>query len=130
MTTYPMADPHPLVKPLLGLTGSLPASVEVADGEVHVRLGAAFRMSFPRASVGRAEIRPTPARLSWTGWGWGIGAHGFGGRWLVNTAMRGLVEIDLTVPAHGRLLGLVPVRVTSLCVSMAVPDELVEELSA
>jgi len=129
MTTYPMTEPHPLIKPLLAMTVSLPGSVEVADGEVHVRLGAAFRLTFPRGSVGRAEIVPTPKRLSWRGWGGGIGAHGYAGRWLVNTSMRGLVEIDLTVPARARLLG-VPVKVTTLCVSMAVPDELVEELSA
>lgn len=129
MTTYPMTEPHPLITPLLAMTASLPGSVEVADGEVRVRLGAAFRVTFPRASVGRAEVKPAPKRLSWRGWGLGIGAHGYAGRWLVNTSMRGLVEIDLTVPARARLLG-VPVKVRSLCVSMAVPDELVEELSA
>jgi hypothetical protein len=58
----------------------------------------------------------------------GIGVHGWGGWWLVNGSVAGIVRIEIDPPARARVLG-VPVRLRILEVSMQDPEALVAALS-
>lgn len=89
--------------------------VEVSEHEVHCRLGWAFRATFPRSAVrGTAVSQRRPLSR---------GAHGFGGRWLVNGAGDRLLEIDLREDQRAFVLG-VPVRLRQLLVSVDDPAAL------
>lgn len=75
--------------------------VEVADDVVRVRLSWIFRADIPRSSIAGVRAYDGPV------WGWG--AHGWGGRWLVNGSSKNLVELDVDPPAVARVTG-VPIR--------------------
>ena len=94
--------------------------VEVGD-EVVVRMGWAFRASFPRAFVVRASLHPGTVISR--------GVHGFGGRWLVNGSSQGLVMMELAPEQRGRVMG-VPVKLRELMVSVEQPEALVDHLKA
>lgn len=96
------------------------ASLELDDALVHVRMGWAFRVTFPRTAIVAAA--PSPNVLLTRG------VHGFGGRWLVNGAGTGLVRFELAPNARGRVLG-VPVTVRELVVSVEDPSTLLAELA-
>jgi hypothetical protein len=66
----------------------------------------------PRSAVRAAERVALP-------WWWGIGAHGWRHRWVVNGSMRDLVELRLDPPARGRTLGI---RVTVAALVLSVDD--------
>jgi hypothetical protein len=106
----------------MALLGLLPrwSWVEVGEERIRVRMSWAFRLDAPRATV--ADARRDLTRV----WGWG--AHGWGGRWLVNGSSSGLVRIDFEPRARGRVTG-VPVRVRELRVSVEDPDGLVAALT-
>lgn len=108
----------PLAVPL-GM-GPRRSRVEIGDQGVHVRMGLAFRATFPVTSVRAAALAP---RLPFLGWG----VHGWRGRWLVNGSARGLVRIELEPAARARVLG-VPVRLRQLWVSVDDPAGLVAAL--
>jgi hypothetical protein len=96
---------------LLGLPPST-AYVELAQAEVEVRMGWAWRSRFPRsaiASTSALDIRPLSR-----------GVHGSGGRWLVNGSGRQILSIHLSPAQRGYLMG-VPVQLQELLVSV---DEL------
>jgi hypothetical protein len=96
------------------------AYVAATTDEVQVRMGWAFRCTFPRsavASVSPSEVRPLSR-----------GVHGFAGRWLVNGSGRGLVSIQLRPEQKARVLGL-PVRLRELLVSVNDPSQLVTDLA-
>jgi hypothetical protein len=120
MTTYSMPEPHPVLRPLLALTGFGGAAVELTDDTLTVDLGPAWRATIPRARVTSAERDPRHT-IS-------IGAHGWRGDWLVNTSPRGLVVLHLDPPADARCLG-VPLRVRTLRLSLAEPDAFLSELA-
>src|SRR3954447_26159396 len=65
------------------------------DGEtVHVRLGWAFSARIPRRLIaGAGPGKPPAIRIT-------AGAHGWGGRWLVNGAPDGIVTLDLSEPVR------------------------------
>src|SRR6476660_8704515 len=91
--------------------GLPPASayVQINGDQVEVRMGWAFRTRFPRAAVSAAsasDIRPISR-----------GVHGFGGRWLVNGAGRGILEVQLSPAQRAYVMG-VPVRLRELLVSV------------
>ena len=86
--------------------------VELDDDELVVRLGWAFRLTVPRASV--VAALPDRGRIG------GIGAHGWAGTWLVNTTSKGLVRLELDPPGRATVAG-VPVTVRVLRVSLAEP---------
>jgi hypothetical protein len=105
---------------LIGVRRSA-SRVEVSARELRVRLGWGFRMRAPLASVQAVEHDGRPVR-AW-------GAHGWGGRWLVNGSSQGLVRIDLDPPAVALVLFLRP-RVHELRVSVDDPDGLIAALGA
>ncbi len=95
--------------------------VEVDDARVRVRMGWAFRATFPRAAVvntSRSARRPLSR-----------GVHGWAGRWLVNGSGDGIVNIDLEPLQRGYVTGF-PVRLRQLMVSVEDPDGLGEALLA
>ena len=106
---------------LMTVLGSGPArsAVIVGPERVEVRMGLSFRGSIPRAAI-RAVEPDRRRHLS-------IGVHGWGGRWLVNGSLRGLVRILVAPPARGYVLG-VPVRLREVIVSVEDPEGLVAAL--
>lgn len=94
--------------------------VEIADSQVVVRMGWAFRASFGLSGVRATDI-PQTRPLS-------RGVHGWGGRWLVNGSGDGIVGIDLEPATRARVLGL-PVRLRRLLVSVDDPAGLRQALS-
>ena len=95
------------------------AYVEVDGGDVHVRMGWAFRAHFSRAAVASAtEAHERPLSR---------GVHGFAGQWLVNGSGQGLLTIDLMPTQRGYVMGF-PISLRRLMVSVAEPAALVAAL--
>lgn len=109
------------LRPLLSLLGMGPSvsSLELTAERLRVRMGWAFRAELPRAAI--RSCTPSPGPVG------GIGVHGWRGRWLVNGATSGLVELTFEPAQRALVLG-VPVKLTFLRVSLADPDALVAEL--
>lgn len=98
--------------------------VIVDDDVVEVRMGWAFRSRFDRTAVASARSWPPEQRRPMS-----RGAHGWGGRWLVNGSGDGLVTITLDPPARAHTIGIA-VQLRELTVSVEDPDALVGELSS
>jgi hypothetical protein len=78
-------------------------------------MGWAFRSDIPRSSITGASRHPGTIR-------WTAGAHtNLRGRWLVNGAGSGIVELAIDPPAEGWSGGF-PVRVRSLLIGLEDPD--------
>jgi hypothetical protein len=88
--------------------------VELEDEWVRVRLGWMFRVDIPRAAVASAQHHAD----MFGGWG----AHGWRGRWLVNGSSAGIVELDLEPRQRAWLLGVWPLTLSVLYVSLDDPD--------
>jgi hypothetical protein len=115
---------NPAARVLLGAifirpTGSF---VEVSEREVSVRMGWGFRASFARSSVVRCSEGIKGILL-------GLGIHGFGGKWLVNGSLDGLVSLQLSPAQRAYVLG-VPVKLRELQVSLVEPEALLNVLQA
>jgi hypothetical protein len=111
-----------VVRPLLSVLGIGPAFSRVTvDGDrLLVRMGWAFRADIPLRSVTGA--RP------YHGFVGGIGVHGWRGRWLVNGAATGLVQVDIDPPTRAYVCG-VPIRLRRVRVSMESPEEFLAALA-
>jgi hypothetical protein len=106
----------------LGL-GPSHSGVELYQGFVRVRMGWAFRADVARSSI--AAARRSPRTIRWT-----AGAHtDFRGRWLVNGAGSGIVELTIDPPAEGWSGGF-PIRPRSLMVALEDPDGFLAALGA
>jgi hypothetical protein len=91
------------------------AFVELDDETIHVRMSWAFSARIPRGQV--AEAGPgKPPTIRFT-----AGAHGWGGRWLVNGSAEGIVALKLSEPARAYVTGF-PIRLKELSVSLEDPD--------
>ena len=119
MTTYPMPAPNPAVRAALALSGSTHPRVQLDATTLSVRMGAGFRADVPRSSIRAAA--PETLRVA------GRGAHGWKGRWLVNTSGMGLVRLTIDPPGRGKVLG-VPVRLRELILSLEDPDTFRQDL--
>ena len=93
--------------------------VEVDPLEVRVRMAWCFRLTAPRAAV--RSVEPS----TWRGWGWG--AHGWRGEWLVNGSTLGVVRIELDPRVRGWVMGF-PIKVRAVRVSVDEPDALIAAL--
>lgn len=109
------------VERAMALLGIVPehARVEVDDGELRVRMGWAFQLDAPRASI--REVEPDRDHVL----GWGV--HGWRGSWLVNGSSSGLVRVTLDPPVVARTAGI-RVRVRVLRVAVEDPEGLVGTL--
>jgi hypothetical protein len=91
------------------------AYVDLGEDTIHVRLGWAFTSRIPRRLVaGAGPGRPPRIPLT-------AGAHGWGGRWLVNGAPDGIVDVELSEPVRAFISGF-PIRLKLLSVSLEDPD--------
>jgi hypothetical protein len=79
-----------------------------------------------RATVPIAAIRGASADHRRV-WGWG--AHGWRGEWLINGSSSRIVRVDIDPPARAWLMGVVPVRLRTLRVSVERPDDLIGALA-
>ena len=108
MSSHRMPRPHPVLRVLLLVLFVRPR-VEVSRQVLLVSLGWSFRVAVPRGAIQAVDSVPWRRHS--------IGAHGWRGRWLVNTATGPLVRIRIEPATTGRLLG-VPVRVRELTLSI------------
>jgi hypothetical protein len=99
------------------------AYVELADDTIQVRMGWAFSARIPRRLVASAGPGKPPV-IPFT-----AGAHVWRGRWLVNGAPDGIVDIELAEPGRASTLGF-PVRLKVLAVSLEDPEGFLEALGA
>jgi hypothetical protein len=107
---------------LLSVLGTGPrfSSVMVGPDDVRVRMGWAFRAVVPRSSI-VAVRRDDDMR-------WGIGVHGWKGRWLVNGSTRNIVTVDIDPEGRARVCGI-GVRLRRLHLSLVDPDRFVDAVS-
>lgn len=91
------------------------SDVVVDAAEFRVRMGWAFRVTVPLASV--HAVADDHDRVL----GWGV--HGWRGVWLVNGSSSRIVRIDIDPAARARMIGF-PVRLTRLRVSVDDPSGL------
>ena len=108
MTDHRMPRPNPILRVLLAVLFVRPR-LEVNRKALVVSLGWSFRVAVPRVAITSVDSLPW-TRMS-------VGAHGWRGRWLVNTTSGPLVRITIDPATPGRLLGI-PVRVRELTVSV------------
>ena len=97
--------------------------VELGDDSIRVRLSWAFSAHIPRRLVAKAEPGRSP-RIRLT-----AGAHGWGGKWLVNGSPDGIVAIELAEPVRALVAGF-PIRLKTLAVSLEDPDGFLVALGA
>jgi len=105
------------------LSGPRHCSVTVSADRLDVRMGLggwAFAASVHRSSI--VDVRRVDRRV----WAWG--AHGWGGRWLVNGSSEGLVQLTIDPPEHARCL-LFAVKLRQLTLSLDDPDGFVAALN-
>jgi hypothetical protein len=97
--------------------------VDLDDQTIHVRLSWAFSARIPRRMAAGAGLgRPPTIRFT-------AGAHGWGGRWLVNGAPDGIVTIDLSEPVRAFVSGF-PIRLKELSASLEDPEGFLAALGA
>jgi hypothetical protein len=93
--------------------------VEIDGDEVRVRMAWGFRTRFRRSAVAAAsEYRQRPLSR---------GVHGFAGKWLVNGAADGIVDVVLAPDQRAHVAGF-PVRLRQLLVSVEDPAGLLAAL--
>jgi hypothetical protein len=99
------------------------AYLELDQDTLRVRMGWAFSAHISRRLVAKAGPgKPPLIRLT-------AGAHGWGGRWLVNGAPDGIVTIELSEPVRAFVSGF-PIRLKELSVSLDDPDGFLAALGA
>jgi hypothetical protein len=103
-----MPRPHPVLRVLFFLLLIRPR-VDVSRSALLVTLGWSFRVAVPRGAIQAADSVPWRRHS--------IGAHGWRGRWLVNTATGPLVRIRIAPTTTGRVLG-VPIKIRELTLSV------------
>ena len=120
--SYPIRV-DPLFRGLFALlgAGSRHDVVELDPATVKVRLGWLFRADIPRSAVAAARVHPD----MYGGWG----AHGWRHRWLVNGSSKGIVEVDIEPRQRAWLLGMLPISLATLYVSLTNPSRFLADLA-
>lgn len=93
--------------------------IEVNGEKIHVRMGWAFRATFPKSAIvsfKTSDFRPLSR-----------GVHGFSGKWLVNGAGHPLLSIEFAPEQKAFVLGF-PVRLKQLWISLENPSALAKSL--
>jgi hypothetical protein len=102
--------------------GPAHASCDIYHGFVRVRMGWAFHSDIPRTSITAARIYPGVIR-------WTAGAHtDFRGRWLVNGAGSGIVELTIDPPCEGWTSGF-PIHLRCLLIGLEDPEGFLRALA-
>ena len=87
--------------------------LRVDERDLRVRMGWAFRARIPRSTIVSARAAGPPP------WTWGVGVHGWRGRWLVNGRRSPTVVIEMTEPVPARVG---PFRSGLTCLQIGVDD--------
>lgn len=103
-----MPKGNPVIRALLLVLFVRPR-IEVTRAVLVVTLGWSFRVAVPRGAIQAVDSVP------WRRYS--IGAHGWRGRWLVNTTPGPLVRIRIEPVTRGRILGF-PIRIRELTLSV------------
>jgi len=98
------------------------AYVDLDRETLRVRMGWAFSARIPRRLVRHAGPGKPPSIRFTTG------VHWWGGRWLVNGAADGIIDIELSEPV--RAYSIVPIRLKVLAVSLEHPEGFLAALGA
>jgi hypothetical protein len=99
------------------------AYVDLNEETLRVRMGWAFSARIPRRLVAKAGPGKSPF-IRFT-----AGAHWWGrGRWLVNGAPDGILDVELCEPV--RAFSIFPIRLKVLSISLEDPDALLAALGA
>jgi hypothetical protein len=101
--------------------GPKQSEVRIEDDTLHVKFGWGFRTAVHLSSITKAEENHDRV-YSW-------GAHGWRGRWLVNGSSKGIVELTIDPATTAHVLG-VPVKLSTLWVSVTEPEALIEACTA
>jgi len=111
------------LKPLLVALGMGPAQsgIVVTPDDLRVYMGWAFHAKIPIRDIRHVEQSARPIFHGW-------GVHGWTGRWLVNGSGKGIVRIEIDPAARARVMGI-PVPLTTLLVSAAAPESLVNTIN-
>jgi hypothetical protein len=88
--------------------------VEVGTTTVRIRLGWLFH-----ATIARSAITDVRHHADMHG-GWG--AHGWRRRWLVNGSSKGIIQLELSPRQPARLLGVWPISLDTVSVSLVEPE--------
>ena len=96
--------------------------IRVDGDRLRIRMSWAFRMDAPVESVASTEVARDPIPL-WMG----LGVHGWGRQWAVNTARTPHAVIHFSTPQHARLAGI-PLKVETLHLSPSDPVGLASAL--
>jgi hypothetical protein len=114
----------PMLRGLFALVGASAQHdyVDVGADRIDVHLGWLFRATIPRSSITAAKHHAD----MFGGWG----AHGWRGRWLVNGSSKGVVEVNLNPRQPARLLGIWPLSLETLYVSLVEPDAFLAALDS
>jgi hypothetical protein len=100
----------------LGL-GPRRAGVELSADDLQVRMGWGFAARIPRRSIQLARRLGAPQEI-WHA----VGIHAlWGGRWMVNGSLHGVVTLAIEPPVRARALGL-PIRLRWLAMSLGDPE--------
>jgi hypothetical protein len=94
--------------------------VEVGTATVRIRLGWLFH-----ATIARSAITDVRHHADMYG-GWG--AHGWRHRWLVNGSSKGIIQLDLAPRQPARLLGVWPITLDTVFLSLVEPDGFLAEV--
>lgn len=103
-----MPKANPVIRALLLVLFVRPR-IDVNRAVLVVTLGWSFRVAVPRGAIQAVDSVPWRRHS--------IGAHGWRGRWLVNTTPGPLVRVRIEPATTGRILGF-PVRVRELTLSI------------
>ncbi len=95
--------------------------VDIGNSELRVRLGWLFRATVGKSAVHAARHHPN----MYGGWG----AHGWRGRWLVNGSSTGIVEVDLEPRQRAWLLGVFPIALRTLYLSLDDPNGFIDTIT-
>lgn len=97
------------------------SALRVEDDTLHVRFGWGFRSEIPLTSIKDAKLNRDKV-YAW-------GAHGWGGRWLVNGSSKDIVELTIDPPARAYVMGA-PITLRTLYVSVTDPQDLIGKCAA
>jgi len=130
VSTEPATDSHRFafridswMRPFMLVMGGVSSNcyVDVTNQFVVVNFGV---LGF-RARINREHIASSMQAPNAYG-GWGV--HGFWGTWLVNGSSRGIVQLILEPKCRAWLLGIVPLHVRTLSMSLQDPEGFIAAL--
>ena len=114
MTRFELPPPHPSVARIFERVRMTGGHVDVRPDVIEIDYGWAFQAVIPRSSIVAAEPEDGPVRR--------FGANRRDSLWTVAPDNIGLVRFKLSPPARGRLMRIMPGKITNLLLAVADRD--------